>query len=139
MRTRDEDEVVTLGCEGEGELFANAVRGTSYESPGAAGSECAELVGVRDIREESRMLGGAYRFTWQHKQAEKNSNSANDRCCERCNAYEQEAIDSSLHERVACVDVNTERLEYACHGEQIWEGPESGLVKLRSSCKRLQH
>lgn len=39
----DEDEVVALCCEGEGEFFADAVRGAGYEGPGALGAELGEL------------------------------------------------------------------------------------------------
>jgi hypothetical protein len=43
LRAGDEDEVVALCGQGEGELLADAVRGTGYESPGAAGSVRVEL------------------------------------------------------------------------------------------------
>jgi hypothetical protein len=40
----NEDEIVALGCEGERELLANAIRSTCDKSPGAAGTKGAELV-----------------------------------------------------------------------------------------------
>lgn len=56
-----------------------------------------------------------YRLAWQHKQAEENSNGADDRCCKRCNAYEQEAINSGLHERVVGINVHTKGLGESSH------------------------
>ena len=85
------------------------------------------------------MLWATYGFAWEHEQAEKDSDSADDGCCEGCNAYEQEAVNSSLHKRVARIDVNTERLEDACHDKLIsgWRG--IGSIRSRNSSKRLQH
>jgi hypothetical protein len=85
------------------------------------------------------MLGVAYWFPWKHKQAEKDPDSADDGCCEGRNAYEQEAVNSSLHKRVARIDVNTERLEDGCHDKRMsgWRG--IGSIRSRNNSKRLQH
>ena len=63
----------------------------------------------------------AYRFSWKHEQAQENPDSADNGCCEGCNADKQEAINGSLHKGVARIDVNTKRLEDACHDGRTLE------------------
>lgn len=43
LGARNEEEIVAFCGESEGELFADAVAGASYEGPGATGSESGEL------------------------------------------------------------------------------------------------
>ena len=116
LGARDEDQVVALGCKGQGEFLANAVRGTSDKGPGTARSKGAQLVGVRNIgrKVDSRFT---YRLAWQHEQAEEHSNSANDRCCKGRNAYKQKTVDGSLHKGIAGINVHTKGLGDAAHDD----------------------
>jgi hypothetical protein len=63
----------------------------------------------------------AYRCAWKNEQAQKHSDSANERSCKCCNASKQETVYGSLDEGIAGIDAKPEGFRDARHG-----GPSEG-------------
>lgn len=60
-------------------------------------------------------MRGTYSLAREDKQAQQDSDGADDRGCESHNANEEEGRESSLHKGVAGFNANAERCEEAVH------------------------